>query len=69
MQFAHDSTSTDSSVRPDRGPLARNPATKQIRDADHCTAVELGDLIHLTSIRCFLRRVDWTATFFNGYTL
>jgi len=40
MQFARDPT-----VRPDKGQLARNPVTKQISDADRCTAVELGDLI------------------------
>jgi len=56
MQFIHDSTSADPTLRPDRGQLARNPATNQIRDAYRCTAVELGDLIQLSSIRCLLRR-------------
>jgi len=69
MRFVHDSTSADLSVCPDRGQLARNPATKQIHDADRCTAVEFGDLIQLTSIRCLLRWFDWTATFSNGHTL
>jgi len=68
MQFAHDSTSAYLSVRPDRRQLARNSAPKQIRDADRCTAVELGDFIQLTSIRYLLRRFDSTATFSNGYT-
>jgi len=67
MQFAHDSTSADPTVRPDIGQLARNPATKQIRNADCCTAVELDDLIQLTSIRCLLRLIEWTATFSNGH--
>jgi len=69
MQFANDLTYADPTVRPDRGQLARNPETKQIRDADRCRAVELGDLIQLTSIRCFLRWTDWTATFSNSRTL
>jgi len=57
MQFAHDLTSANPTVRPDTGQFARNPATKQIRDADRCTAVELGDLIQLSSIRCLLKRM------------
>jgi len=69
MQFAHDSTSADPTVRPDRGQLARNPAMKQIREADRCTAVKLGDLIQVTSIRYLLKLIDWTATFSNGNTL
>jgi len=68
MQFAHNTTSADPTVRPDRGQLARNLRTKQIHDADRCTAVELGDLIQLSLIRCLLRRVDWTTLFFNGHT-
>jgi len=65
MQFAHDSTSTDPTVHPDRGQLALSPAMKQIRNADSCTVVELCDLIQLPSIRCFLRQIDWAATFFQ----
>jgi len=65
MQFAHNSTPANPIVRPDRGQLAQSLATKQIRDADRCTAVELGDLIQLTSIRCLFRRVHWTAFFFQ----
>jgi len=58
MQFVHDSTSAYLSVRQDSGQLAWSPATKQIHDADRRTAVELTDLIQLSSIRCLLKRLD-----------